>query len=105
MAEQYDPQFAPAHLRLRFLHKKIFCRSTKNEWKSFHNGAVSDMCEECYTCHDRTGRLVVAGQSDPLFVPSVMNKRTHLWPMILRKKKIYCKDTKNELKGYHNKIV
>ena len=25
--------------------------------------------------------------------------------MILRKKKIYCKDTKNELKGYHNKIV
>ena len=24
---------------------------------------------------------------------------------VLRKKKIYCKDTKNELKGYHNKIV
>ena len=30
---------------------------------------------------------------------------THLWQMILRKKKICCKDTKNELKGYHNKIV
>ena len=30
---------------------------------------------------------------------------THFWPMILRKKKIYCKDTKNELKGYHNQIV
>ena len=39
-------------------------------------GAVSDMCEECNTCHDRTGRLVVAGQSDPLFVPSVM--KTHI---------------------------
>ena len=30
------------------------------------------MCEECDTCHDRTGRPVVAGQSNPLFVPSVM---------------------------------
>ena len=38
-------------------------------------GAVSDLCEECKTCHVRTGRLVVARQSDPLFVPSVM--KTH----------------------------
>ena len=29
-------------------------------------GAVSDMCEECKTCHDRTGLLVVAGQSKPI---------------------------------------
>ena len=29
-------------------------------------GAVSDLCEECKTCHVRTGRLVVAGQSNPL---------------------------------------
>ena len=42
-------------------------------------GAVSDMCEECDTCHDRTGRPVVAGQSNPLFVPSVM--KTHI-PLI-----------------------
>ena len=33
-------------------------------------GAVSDMCEECDTCHARTG------QSNPLFVPSVM--KTHI---------------------------
>ena len=39
-------------------------------------GAVSDMCEECDTCHDRTGRPVVARQSNPLFVPSVM--KTHI---------------------------
>ena len=39
-------------------------------------GAVSDLCEECKTCHVRTGRLVVAGQSTPLFVPSVM--KTHI---------------------------
>ena len=34
------------------------------------------MCEECKTCNVRTGRPVVAGQSDPLFVPSVM--KTHI---------------------------
>ena len=38
-------------------------------------GAVSNLCEECKTFHVRTGRLVLAGQSDPLFVPSVM--KTH----------------------------
>ena len=68
-------------------------------------GAVSDLCEECKTCHVRAGRPVMVGQSVPLFVPSVMKTHTDLRPMILRKKKIYCKDTKNELKGYHNKIV
>ena len=30
------------------------------------------MCEECDSCHDRTGRPVVEGQFNPLFVPSVM---------------------------------
>ena len=39
-------------------------------------GAVSDMCDDCDTCHDRTGRPVVAGQSDPLLVPSVL--KTHI---------------------------
>ena len=34
-------------------------------------GAVAEMCEECDSCHDRTGRPVVEGQSNPLFVPSV----------------------------------
>ena len=37
---------------------------------------VSDSCEECETCHDKTGRLVVAVQSNPFFVPSVM--KTHI---------------------------
>ena len=40
------------------------------------HGAVADMCEECDSCHDRTGRLVMEGQSNPLFVPSVM--KTHI---------------------------
>ena len=38
-------------------------------------GAVSDLCDEYKSCHVRTVRLVMAGQSDPLFVPtsSLMN--------------------------------
>ena len=32
-------------------------------------GAVSNLCEEYSTCQTRTGRPVLAGQSDPLFVP------------------------------------
>ena len=39
-------------------------------------GAVADMCEECDSCHDRTRRPVVEGQSNPLFVSSVM--KTHI---------------------------
>ena len=34
------------------------------------------MCEECDSCHDRTGRHDVEGQSNPLFVASVM--KTHI---------------------------
>ena len=33
-------------------------------------GAVAKMCEDYKACQVRTGRLVLAGQSDPLFVPS-----------------------------------
>ena len=42
------------------------------------HGAVSDMCGECDTCRDRTGRPVVEGQSNPLFVPSVMKTHIHM---------------------------
>ena len=33
-------------------------------------GAVSDLCEEYSSCQTRTGRLVVAEQSDPHFAPA-----------------------------------
>ena len=33
-------------------------------------GAVSDLCEEYSSCQTRTRRLVLAGQSDPLFLPT-----------------------------------
>ena len=42
-------------------------------------GAVSDLCEEYKACHVRTGRLVLVGKSDPLFVhTSVMKTSTPL---------------------------
>ena len=34
------------------------------------DGAVSDLCEEYKSCYVRTGRPVLVGQSDPLFVPT-----------------------------------
>ena len=42
-------------------------------------GAVSDLCDEYRICQARTGRLVLAEQSDPLFVPksSLMETPTH----------------------------
>ena len=39
-------------------------------------GAVSDLCEEHKACHVRSERLVMAGHSDPLFVPTSSLMRT-----------------------------
>ena len=41
-------------------------------------GAVAEMCEEYESYHDRTGGPVVAGQSNPLFVPSVIKTNVPL---------------------------
>ena len=51
---------------------KLFFRTVFSVNQLSLYGAVPEMCEECESCHDRTGRLVVEGQSKPLFVPSVM---------------------------------
>ena len=39
-------------------------------------GAVSDLCEEYKACQVRTGRLVFAGHSDPLFEPESLLTKT-----------------------------
>ena len=36
------------------------------------HGAVAEMCEEHESCHDRTEKPVVGGQSSSSFVPSVI---------------------------------
>ena len=53
----------------------VFRTITSVNQLSVH-GAVAEMCEECDFCHVRTGRPVVEGQSNPLFVPSVMKAST-----------------------------
>ena len=59
-------------------------------------GAVSDLCE-CISCHVRTGRLVLVGQSDAWFVPTSVMKT----PTLL------TDDPAQEdlLQSCHNKIV
>ena len=47
----------------------VFRTITSVNQLSIH-GAVSVLCEEYQACHVRTWRLVVVGQSDPLFVPT-----------------------------------
>ena len=37
-------------------------------------GAIPELCEEYKSCHVRTGRLVLTGQSDPLFVSTSVNR-------------------------------
>ena len=41
-------------------------------------GAVAEMCEEYESYHDRTVRPSVEGQSNPLFVPSVIKTNVPL---------------------------
>ena len=65
----YQYTFALTRERLKFFRTII----SVNQPSLY--GAVSDLCEECKTCNVRTERPELAGQSDPLFVPSVM--KTH----------------------------
>ena len=69
-------------------------------------GAVSDVCEEYSTCQTRTERPVLAGQSDPLFAPadSLVTTPTPSIEMRFLHKKIFCRSTKNEWKGFHNLV-
>ena len=62
-------------------------------------GAVSDFCDEYNACQARTGRPVLAGQSDPLFEPArlLMTTPTPSTESSCTRK-LYCKSTKNEWK-------
>ena len=49
---------------------KLFVRTIISVNQLSFYRAVSDVCEEYSTCQTRTGRPVLAGQSDPLFEPA-----------------------------------
>ena len=59
-------QYTSALMRERL---KLFFRTIISVNQLSIYGAVSDLCEEYKSCHVRTGRPVLAGQSGPLFVP------------------------------------
>ena len=68
-------------------------------------GAVSDLCDECKSCHVRTERdLFWWDNLTHCSSQQMWWKHLYLWLMILRKK-IYCQSTKNEWTSCHNKIV
>ena len=59
-------------------------------------GTVAEMCEEYEPCHDRTG--------DPLWKDSRVKTNILLNDDPAHEEFLLQKDTKNELKSYHNKI-
>ena len=67
------------------------------------HGAVSEMCEEYETFHDRIGQPVVGGQSISSFVPSVIKQKCLWIVMTLLAKIFYCKNMEKEFKSFHNK--
>ena len=68
-------------------------------------GAVSDLCEEYKACHVRTGRPVLAGQSDPLSQPASLLTTTPTPSTEVPAQEDLLQKYKNEWKGYHNKTV
>ena len=66
-------------------------------------GAVSDLCDEYSACQARTWRPVLAGQSDPLFEPPTLLMTTPTPSTEVPAQEIYCKSTKNEWEGSHNR--
>ena len=55
---------------------KPFSRTIISVNQSSIYGAVSNLCVECKSCHVRTRRSVLTGQSDPFFCVSMM--KTHI---------------------------
>ena len=54
-------------------------------------GAVSDLCEEYNACQTRTGRAVLAGQSDPSFEPGKLVITTHILSIEICTRKFIAK--------------
>ena len=68
-------------------------------------GAASNLCGGYRICQARTERPVLAEQSDPLFEPANLLMKTPTLSTEDLAQEDLCKSIKNELKGYHNKIV
>ena len=69
MVENYQYTSALVKKRLKLFFRKLISVHQLSIY-----GAVSDLCDECKSCHVRTGRPVLVGQSDPLFVTTSVMK-------------------------------
>ena len=69
--ENFRYTSVPMGIRLKLFFRTII---SVNQLSIY--GAVSDLCEEYKACHVRTGRPVLAIQSDPLFVPTSLLTKT-----------------------------
>ena len=71
--ENYQNTFALTRERL-----KLFFRAIISENQLSIYGAVSNLCEECKTCHVRTGRLVLGRTISPIVCAKCdENTKTH----------------------------
>ena len=62
-------------------------------------GAVVEIFEEYQSLHEKTGRLVVMGQSC-----SMRSRQKFFWIVMIQRSKIfYWNNTKNEFRSCHNK--
>ena len=69
VVENYQYTFALTRERLKLFFAQLFLLTN-----SVFYGSVSDLCDECKSCPVTTGRLVLVGQSDPLYVPTSVIK-------------------------------
>ena len=86
-------------------------RRPRNDWNCFSHKFLlmsSVLREQSQKCVKNV-TLAMMEQGDLLWNDNLTHRSrqvwwryTYLWPMIEHKKKIYCKDTENELKSYHN---
>ena len=67
-------------------------------------GAVSDLSQEYGTCQTRTGRPVLAEQSDPLFAPANLLIMTRKPSIEIPAQENLLQMYKEEWKGFHNQI-
>ena len=69
-------------------------------------GAVSDLCAEYSSCQTRTGRLVVAEQSNPLFAPANLMMTPTLSIEILAQENLFQKHKERvERLSQHDRLV
>ena len=67
-------------------------------------GAVSDLCDEYSSCPTRTGRTVVAEQSDPLFAPADLLIMTPTPSIEIHAQENLLQKHKERVERFHNQI-